>query len=101
MIKYCGFGHSAGLFANYGCLGSAIVNTGRRESDSEDSETEDYKSVENKLLFVQYFVNSSIYVFVRIFFCRINPVTGKIENEEALAEWKRYANVKHFSSSRL
>lgn len=67
MIKYCGFGHSAGLFANYGCLGSAIVNTGRRESDSEDSETEDYKSVENK----------------------INPVTGKIENEEALAEWKR------------
>lgn len=101
MIKYCGFGHSAGLFANYGCLGSAIVNTGRRESDSEDSETEDYKSVENKLLFVQYNLLTLLFMYLYVSFCRINPVTGKIENEEALAEWKRYANVTHFSFSRL
>lgn len=47
MIKYCGFGHSAGLFANYGFLGAATIAK-KSESDSEDSETEDYKKVEEK-----------------------------------------------------
>ena len=55
LIKYTGFGHSAGLLANYGFLGS--INDPRRESDSEDSETESYKQVEDK----------------------INPVTGYIQ----------------------
>lgn len=47
MIKYCGFGHSAGLLANYGFLGTATV-TKKSASDSEDSETEDYKKVEEQ-----------------------------------------------------
>lgn len=47
MIKYCGFGHSAGLLANYGFLGAATV-TKQSESNSEDSETDDYKIVEEK-----------------------------------------------------
>lgn len=47
LIKYCGFGHSAGLLANYGFLGSATVLK-KSDSDSEDSETEDYKEVEER-----------------------------------------------------
>uniref|UniRef100_A0A914RPK3 Uncharacterized protein n=1 Tax=Parascaris equorum TaxID=6256 RepID=A0A914RPK3_PAREQ len=42
---YCGFGNAAGLLANYGFLGA--INQPKRQSDSEDSETEDYKQVEN------------------------------------------------------
>ncbi|CAD5227095.1 unnamed protein product [Bursaphelenchus xylophilus] len=57
MIKYCGFGHSAGLLADYGFLGR--VSEGRRASDSEDSETEDYKQVEGS----------------------VNPVTGYVQQE--------------------
>uniref|UniRef100_A0A7E4UQ17 Synembryn-A n=1 Tax=Panagrellus redivivus TaxID=6233 RepID=A0A7E4UQ17_PANRE len=54
LIKYTGFGHSAGLLANYGFLGS--INEQKRESDSEASDMEDYKEVEDK----------------------VNPVTGYI-----------------------
>lgn len=46
MIKYCGFGHSAGLLSDYGFLGR--LSEQRRASDSEDSETEDYKQVEQE-----------------------------------------------------
>lgn len=46
MVKYCGFGHSAGLLADYGFLGR--LSEQRRASDSEDSETEDYKQVEQE-----------------------------------------------------
>ena len=46
MIKYCGFGHSAGLLANHGLLSRATAS--RKQSDSEDSETEDYKLIEEK-----------------------------------------------------
>lgn len=44
MVKYCGFGHSAGLLADYGFLGR--LGEQRRASDSDDSETEDYRQVE-------------------------------------------------------
>ncbi|KAI6210203.1 hypothetical protein M3Y96_00302700 [Aphelenchoides besseyi] len=43
MVKYCGFGHAAGLLADYGFLGH--LGDARRDSDSEDSETDDYKQV--------------------------------------------------------
>uniref|UniRef100_A0A183DVT3 Synembryn-A n=1 Tax=Gongylonema pulchrum TaxID=637853 RepID=A0A183DVT3_9BILA len=54
-VKYCGFGHAAGLLANRGILGA--LNTPKNPSDSEDSETEDYKAVQGQ----------------------VNPVTGCIE----------------------
>ncbi|KJH52240.1 hypothetical protein DICVIV_01568 [Dictyocaulus viviparus] len=57
LIKYTGLGHSAGLLANSGLLGQ--INLPRSSSDSEDSETEDYKAVEDK----------------------INPVTGCLKPE--------------------
>uniref|UniRef100_A0A914H7D4 Synembryn n=1 Tax=Globodera rostochiensis TaxID=31243 RepID=A0A914H7D4_GLORO len=66
LMKYCGFGHSAGLLANYGFLGQATTAQ-RRPSDSEDSETEEYKRVEEK----------------------VNPVTGSIPPPEQLGEWRR------------
>lgn len=46
MLKYCGFGHSAGLLADHGFLGR--LSEQRRASDSDDSETEDYKQVESE-----------------------------------------------------
>ncbi|VDN06049.1 unnamed protein product [Thelazia callipaeda] len=55
-VKYCGFGHAAGLLVNRGILGA--LNASRHLSDSESSETEDYKAVE----------------------AQINPVTGCIES---------------------
>ncbi|ETN74871.1 hypothetical protein NECAME_12682, partial [Necator americanus] len=57
LIKYTGLGHSAGLLANSGLLGQ--INAPKSASDSEDSETEDYRAVEN----------------------RINPVTGCLRPE--------------------
>ncbi|GMS96006.1 hypothetical protein PENTCL1PPCAC_18181 [Pristionchus entomophagus] len=57
LIKYTGLGNAAGLLANSGLLGR--INEGRRASDSEDSETEDYKEVEE----------------------RVNPVTGYVREE--------------------
>ncbi|KAK6108341.1 Guanine nucleotide exchange factor synembryn family protein [Brugia pahangi] len=54
-VKYCGFGHAAGLLANRGILNA--LNTSKHQSDSEASETEDYKAVETQ----------------------VNPVTGYIE----------------------
>ncbi|MCP9264779.1 putative RNA exonuclease NEF-sp [Dirofilaria immitis] len=52
---YCGFGHAAGLLANRGILNA--LNTPKHLSDSEASETEDYKAIE----------------------MQVNPVTGCIE----------------------
>ncbi|VDN36646.1 unnamed protein product [Cylicostephanus goldi] len=48
LIKYTGLGHSAGLLANSGLLGQ--INAPKSASDSEDSETEDYRAVEDNLL---------------------------------------------------
>ncbi|KAE9419956.1 hypothetical protein Angca_005781, partial [Angiostrongylus cantonensis] len=59
LIKYTGLGHSAGLLANSGLLGQ--INLPKSASDSEDSETEDYKAVED----------------------RINPVTGYLRPESS------------------
>ena len=47
LVKYCGFGHAAGLLANYGFLAQAMAGK-RSNSDSESSETEEYKEVEEK-----------------------------------------------------
>jgi hypothetical protein len=47
LIKYAGFGHSAGLLANCGLLGS--INEQKRESDSEDSETESYNEIRDQV----------------------------------------------------
>lgn len=69
MIKYTGFGHAAGLFADRGLLGS--INQ-RKDGDSEDSETEDYRTVEKewgKLFTI------TLYVFI----FRVNPVSGYIQ----------------------
>ncbi|KAF7636495.1 hypothetical protein Mgra_00004085 [Meloidogyne graminicola] len=65
LIKYTGFGHAAGLLADRGMLGSAL--TPKHPSDSEDSETEDYKKVENE----------------------VNPVTGYIPPPGQLEEFRR------------
>ncbi|VDM85213.1 unnamed protein product, partial [Strongylus vulgaris] len=46
LIKYTGLGHSAGLLANSGLLGQ--INAPKSASDSEDSETEDYRAVEDR-----------------------------------------------------
>uniref|UniRef100_A0AC35TQ29 MYND-type domain-containing protein n=1 Tax=Rhabditophanes sp. KR3021 TaxID=114890 RepID=A0AC35TQ29_9BILA len=56
LIKYTGFGNCAGLLANMGLLGS--INQEKKESDSEDSETEDYQKVVPQ----------------------VNPVTGYIDD---------------------
>ncbi|CAO4375707.1 unnamed protein product [Caenorhabditis nigoni] len=47
MIKYVGFGHSAGHLANFGLLGQ--INQPKHASDSEDSETEDYNAVKDNV----------------------------------------------------
>uniref|UniRef100_A0A914CD92 Synembryn-A n=1 Tax=Acrobeloides nanus TaxID=290746 RepID=A0A914CD92_9BILA len=76
LIKYTGFGHAAGILANSGLLGA--INEKKRDSDSEASDTEDYKEVEDL----------------------INPVTGYIEphRENPLAnmteEQKEYEAMK-------
>ncbi|KAK0400748.1 hypothetical protein QR680_015433 [Steinernema hermaphroditum] len=56
MMKYCGLGHSAGLFANRGLFGS-LNSRVRNESDSEDSETDDYRQVEDQVNPVTGFIN--------------------------------------------
>ncbi|CAI2350298.1 unnamed protein product [Caenorhabditis sp. 36 PRJEB53466] len=53
-IKYFGFGHAAGHLANLGLLGT--INQAKRDSDSEDSETEEYNSIRDT----------------------VNPVTGAV-----------------------
>ncbi|CDH93411.1 Synembryn-A [Caenorhabditis elegans] len=77
MIKYLGFGHSAGHLANLGLLGQ--INQPKHASDSEDSETEDYNQIKDS----------------------VNPVTGAIypsDHGSALAgmseEQKEYEAMK-------
>lgn len=43
MVKYTGYGNAAGLLANRGLLLGGERNTGAFSSDSEDSDTEEYK----------------------------------------------------------
>lgn len=76
-IKYCGFGHAAGLLANRGILNYS--NTPTNQSDSEDSETEDYKAVETQ----------------------VNPVTGCIEPTRENPFTKMTEEQKEFEVHRL
>ncbi|TKR72537.1 hypothetical protein L596_019969 [Steinernema carpocapsae] len=46
MMKYCGLGHAVGLIANKGLFGN--LNRVRNESESEDSQTEDYTKLEDR-----------------------------------------------------
>ncbi|CAJ0579775.1 unnamed protein product, partial [Mesorhabditis spiculigera] len=46
MIKYTGFGHAAGLFADRGLLGKISE---RKDGDSEDSDTEEYNDVRDNV----------------------------------------------------
>ncbi|XP_055594057.1 synembryn [Uranotaenia lowii] len=49
MIKYTGYGNAAGLFANRGLLGGRQGNTDQYSSDSEDSDTEEYKQIQHAI----------------------------------------------------
>lgn len=49
MIKYTGYGNAAGLFANRGLLAGRSNPTQDYSSDSEDSDTEEYKSIQDKI----------------------------------------------------
>lgn len=47
MIKYTGYGNAAGLFANRGVLDCRRVENAEYSSDSEDSDTEEYKQMQH------------------------------------------------------
>ena len=49
LIKYTGYGNAAGLLANRGLMiGRQDLSHYERDSDSEDSETEEYIELEDK-----------------------------------------------------
>lgn len=80
LIKYTGYGNAAGLLAHRGLMMNPLANptSGAYSSDSEDSETEEYKQLESE----------------------INPVTGSYEPprpnplENMTEEQKEYEAVK-------
>jgi hypothetical protein len=47
MVKYTGYGNAAGLFANRGLLGGRSPSNSKYSSDSEDSDTEEYKDLQH------------------------------------------------------
>uniref|UniRef100_A0AAG5DL11 Synembryn n=1 Tax=Anopheles atroparvus TaxID=41427 RepID=A0AAG5DL11_ANOAO len=50
MIKYTGYGNAAGLFANRGLLGGRTAKGSEQySSDSEDSDTEEYKQLQHAI----------------------------------------------------
>uniref|UniRef100_A0A336MUZ0 CSON001671 protein n=1 Tax=Culicoides sonorensis TaxID=179676 RepID=A0A336MUZ0_CULSO len=49
MIKYTGYGNAAGLFANRGLLAGRSNPIADYSSDSEDSDTEEYKQIQDKI----------------------------------------------------
>lgn len=51
MIKYTGYGNAAGLFANRGLLPVRQMSSysGEYSSNSEDSDTEEYKKMEHSI----------------------------------------------------
>lgn len=49
MTKYTGYGNAAGLFANRGLLGGHGGPSGDYSSDSEDSDTEEYKQIQHAI----------------------------------------------------
>lgn len=50
LIKYTGYGNAAGLLAHRGLMMNPLANptSGAYSSDSEDSETEEYKQLESE-----------------------------------------------------
>ena len=54
LIKYTGYGNAAGLLAHRGLMMNSPLNrtAGGYSSDSEDSETEEYKQLESEYVFV-------------------------------------------------
>ena len=49
MTKYTGYGNAAGLFANRGLLGGHGTPSNEYSSDSEDSDTEEYKQMQHAI----------------------------------------------------
>ncbi|XP_004527118.1 synembryn [Ceratitis capitata] len=49
MIKHTGYGNAAGLFAKRGLLGGRQIENADYSSDSEDSDTEEYKQVQQSI----------------------------------------------------
>lgn len=49
MTKYTGYGNAAGLFANRGLLGGHGTPSTDYSSDSEDSDTEEYKRIQHAI----------------------------------------------------
>ncbi|XP_036318115.1 synembryn [Rhagoletis pomonella] len=49
MIKHTGYGNAAGLFAKRGLLGGRQIENTDYSSDSEDSDTEEYKKVQQNI----------------------------------------------------
>lgn len=47
MIKHTGYGNAAGLLANRGLLGGRVTTSVEYSSDSEDSDTEEYKQLQH------------------------------------------------------
>ena len=60
LVKYSGYGNAAGLLAEAGLMLSTHGDRNAYSSDSDDSDTEDYKTLENY----------------------INPITGRVEIDE-------------------
>jgi Guanine nucleotide exchange factor synembryn len=77
MIKYTGYGNAAGLFAKRGLLGGRnSENQQQYSSDSEDSDTEEYKEL-------QHGINPVIGCFEPP---KKNPLEGMSEEQVSLAE---------------
>lgn len=49
MIKYTGYGNAAGLFANRGLLAGRSNPSQEYSSDSEDSDTDEYKQLQDRI----------------------------------------------------
>lgn len=49
MTKYTGYGNAAGLFANRGLLGGHGGPSADYSSDSEDSDTDEYKEIQHAI----------------------------------------------------
>lgn len=49
MTKYTGYGNAAGLFANRGLLGGHGGPSADYSSDSEDSDTDEYKQIQHAI----------------------------------------------------
>lgn len=60
MVKYTGYGNAAGMLARRGLLHGGRGNTDYSDTDNSDSDTEEYREVRD----------------------RINPITGRVEEDK-------------------